>query len=250
MIKSSTPIVPRNGIKRIPWFMIPLYPTGVTDMDDISNFLITADTVPKEVNDTKQLNYYEQQLPGGYTSIHKYGSASARKISFKLELADFNDTFGISKKLAQFEMLRRPPIKFSTTVDATIKKESTTDTVATNTTEKGTYDTGSVYRAFAQNPYVYYWNSLHNTIPLPFKVLKCDFVTSKPNRIGRPQYAVVDFELAQIEDHPVSRFEDKIKIFVGVFGLADSAANLVRNFRNKTNTRNVYRNKKISQVSI
>jgi hypothetical protein len=234
-------MVPKNGIKRIPWFMIPLY---TSDTIVSTNILITTDTVPKEVTDTKKLNYYEQQLPGGYTSIHKYGSASARHISFKLEIADFNDNVGLGIKLSQFDLLRRPRINIMTPP----LKSNPNDILPDINKDFTMYVPR--YKPFHANPYVIYYNSIFNTIPLPFKVLKCDFVTSKPNRLGKPQYAVIDFDLAQMEESLWSATEDKIKYFAAIAGMAGSVANLIRNFKSKTNTRNVYRNMSITSVRI
>lgn len=228
--------------RKLPWFMIPYYQTR-QDMPGTgggfsSSIVITTDTIPKEVSDTKQLNYHEQQLPGGYTSIYKYGSAGARKVSFKLEIADFNDDLGLSTKLSQFDLLRRPEI--STT------RYSSADGSYPDKIERGfkNFFKDQRYAPFYSNPYVIYFNSLYNTIPLPFQVLKCDFVTSNPNRLGRPQYAVIDFELAQLEDHWLSAMEDKIKkLAAAAGGIGQSLPNLIRSLRNGNSRTNVYKNK-------
>lgn len=236
--------------KKIPWFMIPYYITrsGFSFMGGgISlNTIITTDTVPVEVKDTKQLNYYEQQIPGGYTSIYKYGSSGARKLSFTLEVADFNDDVGLGLKLAQFDMLRRPEINIVTTVP-TIETVTVTDyagqEVGSNPVEK-TELGFSRYKPFYSNPYVVYYNSIFNNTPLPFQVLRCDFTTSKPNRLGRPQYAVIDFELAQMEDHPLSATEDKFKKALAMVGAAgQSIPNLLRNANSGKKMFNIYKNK-------
>lgn len=162
--------------RQLPWFMVPVYltDTGFSLKGVSSNLIITTDTVPKEVKDTKQLNYHEQQIPGGYTSIFKYGSAGARKVSFQLEIADFNDDVGLGIKLAQFDLLRRPEI--NVTAGST---PSTTDPIDAITNSKSSFNpfTDNRYIPFHSNPYVFYYNSIFNTVPLPFQVLKCDFTT-------------------------------------------------------------------------
>jgi hypothetical protein len=217
---------------KLPWFMIPIYRvedgtlsgTGLS-----SNLIITTDTIPSEVSDTKQLNFSEQQLPGGYTSVYKFGSAGARKISFKLEIADFNNDVGLGLKLAQFDLLRRPEIYFF----------GTGTDEATDITKFA-----SNYKPFYPPPYVIYYNSIFNQVPLPFQVLKCDWVSSKPNRIGKPQYAVIDFELAQLEAHPLSIAEDKAKKVLAIIGaLGQSLPNLIKSLKSGKSKQNVYKSK-------
>lgn len=243
--------------RKLPWFMIPYYITrstyGGVSTGVSTNLIITTDTVPADVTDTKPLNYYEQQIPGGYTSIYKYGSAGARKISFKLEIADFNDDVGLGLKLAQFDLLRRPEIYVG---GVTTKKVETPDLInALGAPVPGTGSTSTVlsqtatkdrrYTPFFSNPYVIYYNSIFNTTPLPFQVLKCDFTTSKPNRLGKPQYAIIDFDLVQMEDHPFSVFEDKAKKALAILGaFGQSVPNLIKSLKNGKSKENVYKNKK------
>lgn len=232
--------------RKLPWFMIPYYITrtgmGVGGLS--SNLIITTDTIPTEVKDTKPLHYHEQQIPGGYTSIYKYGSSGARKISFQLEIADFNDDVGLGLKLAQFDLLRRPEISVSSEIGtgAFSSGAATLNTIESQTKSLFTEDTR--YVPFFSNPYVIYYHTIFNTVPLPFQVLKCDFTTSKPNRMGRPQYAVIDFELVQMEDHPLSIAEDKAKKALAVAGaFGQSLPNLMRNFKSG-NKQNIYKSKK------
>jgi hypothetical protein len=208
-----------------------------------TNLIITSDTVPTEVNDSKSLHYYEQQIPGGYTSIYKYGSSGARKISFKLEIADFNDDVGLGLKLSQFDMLRRPEVNITTAgVDFTKSFPESPTGGATLTGEASLLT--QRYKPFFSNPYVLYYNSIFNTVPLPFQVLKCDWVSSKPNKMGKPQYAVIDFELVQMEDHPLSATEDKAKKALSMIGaLGQSVPNLIKSLKNSKGRENKYKNK-------
>lgn len=244
-------MTPRTGIKRIPWFMYAIYDASIDSIGrsgleaqfaGASLNFITSDSVPTEVKDSKKLNYYEQQIPGGYTSIHKYGSSSARMLSFKIELADFNEDFGLSKKLAQLDLLRRPELNL-------ISKVSPPDPPGTPSPEIQTTRKSDIfaprYNPFYGNPYVIMWHSTFDTIMLAYTVLKCDFTTSKPNRLGKPQYAIVDFELAEREDHILSIVEHKLKKVLALFGAVGSVQNLIKNLKKANLPRNVYKDYKL-----
>jgi hypothetical protein len=242
-------MTPNNNTKRVPWFMIPYYSDNEPLIN--ANVIITSDTVPKEVTDTKKLNYYEQQIPGGYTSIHKYGSTAARKVAFKLELANFNNDVGLGKELAQFDMLRRPYINaYSTVTNPNYNKPIDTADPTKIDTSPTKKDWDFRYKPFQSNPSVIYYHSLFNTIPLAFRVLKCDFTTSKPNRIGRPQYAVVDIELVEMEESTWSLYEDKVKLLMALAATVNNGVNILKNLLQKTNTRNVYKNSKFLTIGI
>ena len=102
------------------------------------------------------------------------------------------------------------------------------------------------YRPFEPNPYVIYYHSTHNLVPLPYYVAKCEWTSSKPNKLGKPQYAVVSIELVLDEGSYVTQIEDAATFFLQFFGgNAKGISTLAKALRGDKQKGSPYRNKKL-----
>lgn len=142
----------------LPWFMFDIY----------NRQLITSNTIPGDIVDSKDIFLTEQPIPGlNYSPIMPSGNGN-RKIKFTLPLIKRNNTIGNSLILQQL---------------ATLRNQAT-----------GTIQIYS--RQFNPNPKViYYWGT--GSLPLVYFVKTCNFTNKKRwvNQLGQPQYSEVSLEL-------------------------------------------------------
>lgn len=154
----------------LPWFIY-----------DLSNDqLITSQTVPGDISDTKGVVLTETPIPGmNYDPVQPAGNNN-RKISFTLPLLKRNNTVGNSLLLQQLHALRN----------------------------QATGITSVFTNQFTANPKViYYWGT--GSVPLVYFVSKCDFTHKKNwiNQMGVPQFSEVQMELILDENNIVYKAE-------------------------------------------
>ena len=155
----------------LPWFMY-----------DIQNSqLITSQTRPGDIKDTKEIYLTETPIPGlNYAPVQPAGNGN-RKISFTLPLLKRNNTIGNSLLLMQFHALRNQATGFL-----------------------------NIYsKQFTPNPKViYYWGT--GSLPLVYFVSKCELTNKSGwiNQQGQPQYSEAMVELILDENHPVYKAEE------------------------------------------
>lgn len=155
----------------LPWFLY-----------DIQNMqLITSQTRPSDIKDTKEIFLTETPIPGlNYAPVQPAGNAN-RKISFTLPLLKRNNTIGNSMLLMQFHALRNQATGF-----------------------------WNIYsKQFTPNPKViYYWGT--GSLPLVYFVSKCELTNKSGwiNQQGQPQFSEVAIELILDENHPVYKAEE------------------------------------------
>jgi len=164
---------------RLPWFIYDLY----------NHQLITSQTIPGDIKDTKDIFLTEVPIPGlNYAPIQPAGNGN-RKISFSLPLLKRNNTIGNSLLLRQFDALRNQA--------------------------PGLLNIYS--NQFNPNPKViYFWGT--GSLPLEFFVSKCSLTNFKGwvNQFGQPQYSEVEIELIVDERSALYKAEEmyrKISIY-------------------------------------
>ena len=182
-------IIPKYNFY-LPWFMF-----------DIANKqLITTQTVPEDIIDTKDVTLVETPIPGlNYAPVQNSGNGN-RKISFTLKIIKRNNTVGNSLLLQQFAALRNqaPGIK------AIFSKQ------------------------FTPNPKVlFFWGT--GSVPLVYFVKKCDFNNKKffINQQGNPQYTEVSIELVLDESNPIYKAEELYRQASIIAGQAQAATDTV-----------------------
>jgi len=170
-------------------------------MFDIANKqLITTQTVPEDIIDTKDVTLVETPIPGlNYAPVQNSGNGN-RKISFTLKIIKRNNTVGNSLLLQQFAALRNqaPGIK------AIFSKQ------------------------FTPNPKVlFFWGT--GSVPLVYFVKKCDFNNKKffINQQGNPQYTEVSIELVLDESNPIYKAEELYRQASIIAGQAQAATDTV-----------------------
>lgn len=155
----------------LPWFMF-----------DIQNKqLITSQTRPGDIKDTKDIFLTETPIPGlNFAPVQPSGNGN-RKISFTLPLLKRNNTIGNSLLLQQFHALRN----------------------------QATGILNIYSQQFTPNPKVlYYWGT--GSLPLVYFVSKCELTNKSGwvNQMGCPQYSEVMIELILDENHPLYKAEE------------------------------------------
>lgn len=155
----------------LPWFMY-----------DIQNKqLITSQTRPGDIRDTKDVILTETPIPGlNYAPVQPAGNGN-RKINFTLPLLKRNNTVGNSLLLMQFHALRN----------------------------QATGVLNIYSKQFTPNPKViYYWGT--GSLPLVYFVSKCELTNKSGwiNQQGKPQYSEANIELILDENHPVYKAEE------------------------------------------
>lgn len=168
--------------KKIPWF-INIYGTA---------FTLASRNVPDSISSQKAINRVDQQIPGGGTSISKFGNITAEKINFSVKLASFNNELGVSDQVRFFDMLRTP---YSNAYGE--------------------------QRPFVSNPKVVYWYG-NGKLPMLYYVGKCDYTLSKWNIYGQPQVMSVSLELILDEDSDVYKAETIIRQILATSVSAES----------------------------
>jgi hypothetical protein len=168
----------------LPWFMFDLFNLQI----------ITSQTIPGDIKDTKQIFLTETPIPGlNYAPVQPSGNGN-RKISFELPLLKRNNTIGNSPLLQQFHALRN----------------------------QATGLLNIFSNQFNPNPKVLYsWGT--GPLPLEYFVSKCDLTNKKfwVNQQGQPQYSEVSIELILDENSLLYKAEEmyrKISIYTGSIG--------------------------------
>lgn len=175
-----------KNLNKVPWF-IAGRGAGI----------ITSKTVPESVTDSKVIQWNETPVPGSHTGVPKYGGMQARRISFSLKVAEFNDTFGVTTKLAQFRRLRNPEPE---------------------------YVVFGGYQPFSANKTVFYFYGTVSPFVVECYVNKVDFTLTYPNKYGRPQVGDVQMELIVREEGALWAFEREWSQLKALLGLAKSVA--------------------------
>ena len=155
----------------LPWFMYDLE----------NNQLITSQTRPGDITDSKDVFLTETPIPGlNFSPVQPSGNGN-RKISFTLPLLKRNNTVGNSLLLTQFRSLRNQATGIM-----------------------------NIYsQQFTPNPKVlYYWGT--GSLPLVYFVSKCNLVHKDGfvNQQGQPQYTEAQIELILDESHPLYKAEE------------------------------------------
>jgi hypothetical protein len=165
----------------LPWYMF--------DIDNKQ--LITTQTQPGSISDTKDVILVETPIPGlNYAPIQGGGNGN-RKLSFTLKLVRRNNTVGNSLLLQQFAALRNQA--------RDLRQLFSTQ--------------------FNPNPRVLYnWGT--GSLPLIYRVKKCDPTNRELwyNQQGQPQFSEVAFELWLDESHPLYKAEEiyrAVSIYAG-----------------------------------
>ena len=78
------------------------------------------------------------------------------------------------------------------------------------------------------------WHSAISTVPLFYIVKKCDFDTSNPNILGRPQVVTISFQFILHEDGALYRAEVAAAKALGL-------VNVVKNIKRVVGKGNPYR---------
>lgn len=155
----------------LPWFMYDIF----------NKQIITSQTIPGDIQDSKSIILTETPIPGlNYSPVQPSGNGN-RKISFSLPLLKRNNTIGNSLLLQQFHSLRNQATGLLNVFN----------------------------NQFEPNPKViYYWGT--GSLPLVYFVSKCDFTHKKnwTNQLGQPQFSEAQIELILDEDDPVYKAEE------------------------------------------
>lgn len=162
-----------KNLKSIPWFLAIYDPSSSVNLG-----FLTSKSIPDSVADSKEINFVETQVPGGKTTIKKFGSFGSRTINFSIRLASFNDNLGVVPQIAVLQSLRNP---YESLQDITAHKDT----------------------AFQAPPKVIYYHTAATTVPLVCFCLSVDFTTSYPNILSRPQVVDVSMRLLVDESHPI-----------------------------------------------
>ncbi len=155
----------------LPWFMY----------DISNNQLITSQTRPGDIKDSKDVFLTETPIPGLNFAPVQFSGNGNRKISFTLPLLKRNNTVGNSLLLQQFHLLRN----------------------------QATGLLNIFSQQFTPNPKVlYYWGT--GSLPLVYFVSKCELTHKSGwvNQQGQPQYSEVQIELILDENHPLYKAEE------------------------------------------
>jgi hypothetical protein len=175
----------------LPWFMYDLF----------NRQLITSQTIPGDIKDSKDIFLTEIPIPGlNYSPVQSAGNGN-RKISFTLPLLKRNNTVGNSLLLQQFHALRNQA--------------------------RGLLNIYS--NQFNPNPKVlYYWGT--GSLPMEYYVTKCEFTHKQgwTNQTGQPQFSEVNIELLLDENNFLYKAEElfrKVSIYTAsaLFGIDNIA---------------------------
>lgn len=166
---------------QLPWFMFDL----------ANKQLITSQTIPGDIKDSKDIILTETPIPGlNYAPIQSSGNGN-RKISFTLPLMRKNNTVGNLLLLKQFHTLRNQGKGISQIFSS----------------------------QFTPNPKVlYYWGT--GSVPMIYYVKKCDPTNRQGwvNQQGFPQYSEIDIELWLDEENALYKAEELYRKVVAITG--------------------------------
>jgi hypothetical protein len=181
----------------LPWFIFDIYNLQ----------LITSQTVPGDISDTKAINLNETSIPGLNFAPVNFGGNGNKKIKFTIPILKRNNTAGNSMALQQFRALRN---------QAT-----------------GLFNlTG---QQFTPNPKVlFYWGV--GSVPLIYFVKAVDFSHKSQwqNQQGQPQYTDVSIELWLDETDPLYQAE---KLFRDISIITNQGVDGINNTFNPLNGR-------------
>jgi hypothetical protein len=156
---SLSKIIKRPG--GVPWFIVPWPDTdGGNFFLNMLSSIITLDTIPEAITDTVKLNYSSSQIPGGSADIARFGSIEARRVSFSIDVVNFNDDFGVTDSLAQFAAFRRP------TLNITSPGKAPGTAAEAGIPASNPFSRKSLYVPFTANPSAIYWHGVSSIIPL------------------------------------------------------------------------------------
>lgn len=178
----------------LPWFLF--------DMDNVQ--LITSPTIPGDISDKKDIIWSETPIPGQNYQPMTYGGGGNRKISFTLPIIKRNNSVGNSLAKAQFENLRNRAVGLR----------------------------GIFSNQFQPNPEVLFmWGT--GSVPLVYKVKKCDFVTSQGwvNELAMPLLTHVSLELWLDETNLLYKSEEIFRKFASFTGSVIEAYDIVESQR-------------------
>jgi len=187
-----------NYAFQLPWFMYDLY----------NKQLITSQTIPGDIKDSKDIYLTEVPIPGlNYAPVQPSGNGN-RKISFTLPLLKRNNTVGNSLLLQQFHALRNQATGLLNIFSS----------------------------QFNPNPKVlYYWGT--GSLPLEYWVSKLDLTNKKGwvNQVGQPQFSEVSIELILDENNFLYKAEEmfrKVSVYTAstVYGIDNIAGTNGRAF--------------------
>ena len=177
----------------LPWFMFDLYNLQI----------ITSQTIPSDIKDSKDIILTETPIPGlNYSPVQPSGNGN-RKISFTLPLLKRNNTIGNSLLIQQFHALRN----------------------------QATGLLNIFSNQFNPNPKVlYYWGT--GSLPMEYFVSKCELTHKEKwtNQMGQPQFSEVAIELILDENNFLYKAEElfrKISMYTAstIYSI-DNAVNL------------------------
>jgi hypothetical protein len=172
-------------------------------MVDLSNMnLIMTRTIPEgKIQDSKQIIYTEQPIPGRNYQPVSFGGNGNRKISFTLPVLRRNDETGNTLIIKQFDSLRNQARGFL-----------------------GFKAVGQ----FSPNPKVLFqWG--HNIIPLIYYVSKCDFEHNADfvNARSIPQLTNVSMELILDEESDIYKAEESFRIASAAAGNIENVLDII-----------------------
>jgi hypothetical protein len=175
-------------------------------MYDLSNNnVITSRTIPEgKIQDSKQIIYAEQAIPGRNYQPVSFGGNGNRKISFTIPILRRNDVYGNSFIIKQFEALRNQTMGFLEFTPA---------------------------GQFTENPQVLFqWG--HNPVPQIYFVSKCDFEHDAAfvNALSIPQLTNVSMELILNEEDPLYDLEKAFRVLYSFVGNIDNALDVAMHY--------------------
>jgi hypothetical protein len=183
-----------NFAFNLPWFLF-----------DIDNGqLITSPTIPGDISDVKDVIWTESPIPGQNFQPMTYGGGGNRKVSFTLPVIKRNNSVGNSLARAQFENLRNRATGF-----------------------KGIFS-----NQFQPNPEVLFsWGT--GSVPLIYKVKKCDFVTPQGwvNQLSMPTLTNVSIELWMDETNILYKGEEVFRKFASFSGMVIQTLDIIESQR-------------------
>lgn len=204
------------------WFIVLGSKDDPSEVFKLPNNVFISKTIPEGIKESKEMNWNEVQIPGGFTSIHRLGSFSAGKVSFNIKLVDFNDEFGVTLQTAIFEQLRLPDYGYIEMFGGSENKNIKA--------------LGLSNRLFRKNPRILMQYGLISSIPQVYNVRSINIDPSKPNQFGRPQVANINIDLVLDEEHflnQLSQMYNRIAQFAGAMKTLVKTYSKDNPYRNK-----------------
>lgn len=217
-----------HRVASVPFFIIPY-----SDQDMNGSILrmslnavmvmtgsIISKSVPESIKDSKKINMGSTQIPGGHTSIPKFGSFDARKISFSFKLIEKNQVRGLSNQLKALDVLRYPNMAGGNMLGVVSDPKY------------------GLFKPFTPPPKVLYMYGV-GTLLLSYYVESCDIELTKMNKYGFPQVADINMSLIMEETNKLFQVEQGYRLFAQLFnGLRNNKS--LQSIRSKRYTGNPY----------